>query len=95
MVAEVRFCMHLRAICTVSAGTYAVLLCASFGSEVLLETHPHAFGITETVAFCKTALFVNHFGGVVRCEPPCDLPIMCEYLCAVEVRGDLGLYNTK
>ena len=94
-MAEVRFCGHLRAIYALFASTYEVLLCASFGSEVLLETHLHAFGITKTAVFCETNICVNHFGGVLRCEPPCDLPNICEYLCAVEVRGDLGLYNTK
>ena len=95
MMAEVRFCAHLYAICTLFASTYEVLLSASFDSEVLLETHLRAFGLTKTVVFCKTNMCVNHFGGVLCRAPPCDLPIICEYLCAAEVRGDSGLYNTK
>ena len=49
MMAEVRFGAHLYAICTLSASTYEVQLRASFDSEVLLETHLCAFGITNTV----------------------------------------------
>ena len=56
---------RLYAICTLFASTYEVLLCAAFDSEVLLETHLRAFGITKTVVFCKTNMYVNHFGGVL------------------------------
>ena len=87
--------MHFRAICTLFANTYEGLLCASFDSEVLLETHLRAFGTTKRVVFCATYTCVNRFGGVPRCAPPYDPPIICEYLFAAEVSGDSGLYNTK
>ena len=95
MISEVRCCAHLRAICTLFAKTYEGLICAYFDSEVLLETHLHAFGIVKTVVLCNINICINHFGGALSHTPPCDLHIICEYLFALEVRADSGLYNTK
>ena len=77
-MAAVRSCARLYAICPLFADTYEVLLCASFDSEGLLETHLRAFGVIKAAVLCKTSMCANHFGGVLRRAPPCDLHILCE-----------------
>ena len=95
MMAEVRFCAHLCEICTLLASTAQVQLCASFGLEVLLETHLRAFDTTKLVVFCKSKHVRESFRRCASTTPPCDLHITCECFCASEVRRDSGLYNTK